>query len=173
MATKPITNGLLTPQYATLEDFMGRGPSPSVQAFESQPEALKSNAVNIKNHKAAIKAHGLGPADPRQPNTAFWQDKGKTWGISEGDARGRLCANCEHFFETSDVKAWIDGGPARTFKTSMVDPALKDIESKPVAFCKLYEITCSPTRTCDSQELGGPIDDLKFQALQAQGKEID
>ena len=29
----------------------------------------------------------------------------------------------------------------------------------------LFEITCSPTRTCDDQELGGPIDDVKAAAL--------
>jgi hypothetical protein len=48
----------------------------------------------------------------------------------------------------------------------MVDPSIVDIESKPVAYCNLYEITCSPLRTCDSQELGGPIDDVKMAAIE-------
>lgn len=129
------------------------------------PLPLQNNKLNIKNHVKTIKEHGLGPADPRKSNSSFWQDKAQKWGVSEGDARGRLCANCEHYLETTDVKDCINNGPAKNFKTSMVDPSIVDIESKPVAYCMLYEITCSPTRTCDSQELGGPIDDVKYEAL--------
>ena len=137
------------------------------------PLPLQNNKLNIKNHIKTIKDHGLGPADPRQPNTQFWKDKAKKWGVTEGDARGRLCANCEHFLETTKVKECIDSGQAKNFKTSMVDPSIADIESKPVAYCMLYEITCSPTRTCDSQELGGPIDDVKYEALKLAKKAVD
>ena len=98
-------------------------------------------------------------------NNKFWRDKAERWDVTEGDARGRLCANCEHFLQTTQVLDCIDNGPAKDFKTSMVDPSIVDIESKPVAYCMLYEITCSPTRTCDSQELGGPIDDVKYEAI--------
>ena len=128
--------------------------------------ALMSNDVNIANHKLTIKQAALGPADPRQSNEQFWKDKGKKWDCSAGDARGRLCANCEHFIETTAVKDMIDNGPAKKFKTSMVDPSIVDIESKPVAWCNMYNITCSPTRTCDDQEMGGPIDDVKMRAIQ-------
>ena len=132
------------------------------------PLPLQNNKLNVKNHIKTIKEHGLGPADPRQSNKAFWQDKAEKWGVTEGDARGRLCANCEHYIQTSDIQRCIDEGPAKDFKTSSVpnNPPLVDIESKPVAFCSLYEITCSPTRTCDSQEMGGPIDDIKAKALE-------
>lgn len=131
------------------------------------PLPLQNNALNIKNHKTTIKEHGLGPADPRQANTAFWQDKASKWGVTEGDARGRLCANCEHYLETTKIKQCIDSGQAAKFKTSMVDKSLVDIESKPTAYCMLYDITCSPVRTCDSQEMGGPIDDVKYEAIKA------
>lgn len=62
--------------------------------------------------------------------------------------------NCEHYLNTSFIKECIDSGPAKTIKASdlPLTPKWKDIESKPVAFCTLYEITCSPLRTCDSQE---------------------
>lgn len=123
------------------------------------PLALRSTEENIRNHIKTIKEHGLGPADPRKSNAAFWQDKAKKWGVTEGDARGRLCANCEHYIQTPSIQKCIEETPAKNFKTSMVPnkPSLADIESKPVAICALYDITCSPTRTCDSQELGGPI----------------
>ena len=166
-----MNTALLGQQFQTFDSFMGKPATAS--PFSKMPTCLASNEVNIKNHKAAIQKAALGPADPTQPNTPFWADKGRKWRVTPGDARGRLCANCEHFIQTSDVVKWIAQGPAKTFKTSMVNPQIKDIESKPVAVCKLYNITCSPTRTCDSQELGGPIDDLKFQALQSQGQEID
>ena len=129
------------------------------------PLPLQNNKLNIKNHLKTIKLYGLGPADPRIPNNQFWRDKAERWDVTEGDARGRLCANCEHFLQTTKIKDCIDSTPAKKFKTSMVDPSIVDIESKPVAYCMLYEITCSPTRTCDSQELGGPIDDVKYEAI--------
>ena len=126
------------------------------------PLPLQNNNLNIKNHLKTIKEHGLGPADPRKPNVVFWKDKASKWGVTEGDARGRLCANCEHYLNTSKIEECIDNGPAKDFKTSMVDPSIADIESKPVAYCMLYEITCSPVRTCDIQKMGGPIDDEKM-----------
>lgn len=129
------------------------------------PLPLQNNKLNIKNHLKTIKLYGLGPADPRIPNNKFWRDKAERWDVTEGDARGRLCANCEHFLQTTKILDCIDKGPSKDFKTSMVDPSIVDIESKPVAYCMLYEITCSPTRTCDSQELGGPIDDVKYEAI--------
>jgi hypothetical protein len=134
--------------------------------MKSCPLPLQNNKLNITNHLKTIKEHGLGPADPRKSNASFWQDKAKKWGVTEGDARGRLCSNCEHYLETTDIKKCIDSTPAKNFKTSMVDPSIVDIESKPVAYCMLYDITCSPVRTCDSQEMGGPIDDVKYKALQ-------
>jgi len=45
-------------------------------------------------------------------------------------------------------------------------PKWKDIESFPTAYCTLLDITCSPIRTCDFQQMGGPIDDEKFELPQ-------
>ena len=130
------------------------------------PDAIKSNKVNVKNHLKTIKEAALGPADPRQYNTSFWRDKGRKWGVTEGDARGRLCMNCEHYIQTPSIEQCINENEAKNFKTSSVDPKLVDIESKPVAWCSLHDITCSPTRTCDDQEMGGPIySDEEFQSL--------
>ena len=127
------------------------------------PEPLKDNSVNIKNHLVGINEKGLGPADPRQPNNEFWDDKAEKWGVTQGDARGRLCANCRFFVNSSDIKSCIENGPAKDLKASALplNPKWADIESKPVAFCVLLDITCSPIRTCDFQQLGGPIDDDK------------
>jgi len=135
------------------------------------PLPLKDNALNIKNHLVVIKEHGLGPVDPRDSSMEFWQAKAKTWKTTEGDARGRLCLNCEHYLETTEIAQCIDNGPALNFKASdlPLTPKLADVESKPTAFCMLYNITCSPTRTCDSQEMGGPIDDVKARVIELAG----
>lgn len=132
------------------------------------PIELQNNSLNVANHLKTIAEHGLGPADPRESNPVFWQDKATKWGISEGDARGRLCANCEHFLNTTAITDCINNGPALTLKASALplEPKWADIESKPVAFCTLYRITCSPLRTCDDQELGGPMDDIKVKAIE-------
>ena len=132
------------------------------------PLPLQNNKLNVKNHLKTIKDHGLGPADPRQSNMSFWEDKAKKWQTTEGDARGRLCANCEHYMNTSEIEDCIVNGPALELKASALPltPKWADIESRPVAYCTLYDITCSPVRTCDSQEMGGPIDDVKYKAIQ-------
>ena len=132
------------------------------------PLPLQNNKLNVANHLKTIKLHALGPADPRQSNMAFWEDKAKKWKTTEGDARGRLCANCEHYMDTSAIDECIVNGPALNLKASALplSPKWADIESRPVAYCTLYDITCSPVRTCDSQEMGGPIDDVKLKAIE-------
>ena len=129
------------------------------------PLPLTDNSINIENHLSTIAEHGLGPADPRQPNTEFWQAKAVMWGIAEGDARSRMCCNCNHYWDTTQIRDCIANGPAYTLKASALplEPKWADIESHPVGYCDLYDITCSPIRTCDSQEPGGPIDDERQQ----------
>ena len=137
------------------------------------PLPLQNNKLNIQNHLSTIANHGLGPADPRQPNEEFWKKKAVKWGCSEGDARGRLCANCEYYYNTTQITDCIANGPAYDFKTSDVDPSLVDIESHPMAYCVKFDITCSPVRTCDEQEMGGPVDDERMAAKMNEGEGFD
>ena len=131
--------------------------------LDNCPLALQSNSLNKKNHLSTIAEHGLGPTDPRQPNEDFWKQKAMRWMTTEGLARGRLCANCEYYNNTSEIEDCIAAGPAYDFKTSSVDPSLVDIEDHPLAYCMKFDITCSPTRTCDEQEMGGPVDDARME----------
>lgn len=132
------------------------------------PLPLTDNSVNIANHLKTIQENGLGPADPTQSNASFWQDKATKWQTTEGDARCRLCMNCEHYLNTTEIYDCITNNESLNIKASALPltPKWKDIESRPVAYCTLYDITCSPVRTCDSQELGGPMDDIKVAALE-------
>lgn len=126
---------------------------------------LRDNDLNIKNHLDAITEKGLGPADPRLPNTPFWLDKGKKWNVAEGDARGRLCSNCRFYVNATVIKDCIANLPVKDLKASALPltPKWADIESTPQAYCTLLDITCSPVRTCDFQQMGGPIDDDKMK----------
>lgn len=130
------------------------------------PLPLTDVSINIANHLDTIENYGLGPADPRQPNNDFWAAKAVLWGIAEGDARGRLCMNCNHYWDTTQVRECIRTTDTYNLKASALPltPRWADIESHPVGYCDLYDITCSPIRTCDSQEPGGPIDDERQQA---------
>ena len=130
------------------------------------PLPLQDTSINIANHLTTIADHGLGPADPRQPNNEFWTAKAELWGIAQGDARGRLCMNCNHYWDTTQVRDCIRSTDTYNLKASALPltPPWADIESHPVGYCDLYDITCSPIRTCDSQEPGGPIDDERQRA---------
>jgi len=129
------------------------------------PLPLQDNDLNVKNHLYTIENHGLGPADPRKSNEDFWKQKAMYWMTTEGLARGRLCANCEYYYNTSEVEDCIAAGPAYNLKASELPltPKWADIEDHPVAYCTKFDITCSPTRTCNEQEMGGPMDDERIK----------
>ena len=126
-----------------------------IRELDNCPVALQSNAVNIKHHLATIEGFGLGPANPLESNDDFWKDKADKWGIGVGEARGRLCNNCEHYFDTDMVSNCIMNGPAKDLKASALPltPKWADIEEHPIGFCEKFDITCSPIRTCDEQEI--------------------
>jgi hypothetical protein len=119
------------------------------------PIALTDNKINIKHHLIAVNKGGLGPANPLERNDDFWTKKAVLWGIPEGDARGRLCNNCEYYFDNEQIRDCISNGPANDLKASALPltPAWADIESHPVGYCTYWDITCSPIRTCDKQEI--------------------
>lgn len=137
--------------------------------LDNCPFALQSNSLNIKNHLNTIKQHGLGPADPLDRNTSFWQDKAVMWGISEGDARGRLCNNCEYYFDTPQIRDCVENGPAKDLKASALPliPPWADIEEQPIGYCEKWDITCSPIRTCDDQEIYQREDALEEDTQEA------
>lgn len=136
--------------------------------YDQCPLPLQSNSLNVKNHLYVIEEHGLGPGDPTQTNDEFWADKGKKWNCSANDARGRLCMNCRYYVNATIIKDCIDHFPVKDLKASAlpVTPKWKDMESKPQAYCVLFDITCSPVRTCDNQLMGGPVDDDKMELPQ-------
>ena len=123
--------------------------------LDTYPLPLQNNKLNVKNHLVAIKKANLGPANPLEQNNDFWNKKAVLWRVSEGDARGRLCNNCEYYFDNPEIRDCITNGPANDLKASALPltPPWADIESHPVGYCTMWDITCSPIRTCDKQEI--------------------
>lgn len=110
--------------------------------------------INLANHLASIQYAALGPADPRQPSDAYWQDKMKKWNVTEGVARTRLCMNCAHYKNDEETMKCLETGPGAQLKPSAlpVTPKWADIEGMPSAVCTRWSITCSALRTCDDWE---------------------
>lgn len=118
------------------------------------PIALAYPEINLANHLACIQYANLGPADPREPSTEYWQQKMDKWQVSEGVARTRLCMNCAHYNNSPEVMQAIPGSPGAQLKPSQlpVTPRWADIEGMPSAVCNRWMITCSALRTCDDWE---------------------
>ena len=123
------------------------------------PLCTQYRDINLQNHHRALKFANLGPADPRNPEVEFWQAKMKKWKVSEGEARSRLCMNCEHYVATTEMIDCVKTGPGGKLKPSEVVPGWADIPGLPAAVCDRYNITCNSIRTCDDWEEGGPITD--------------
>ena len=119
-----------------------------------KPVPLMYPEINLANHIACIQYAALGPADPRQPSTQYWQDKVEKWSVPEGIARSRLCMNCSHYNNSPEVLDAIPSSPGGQMKPSQlpVNPKWADIEGMPSAVCTRWSITCSALRTCDDWE---------------------
>ena len=111
-------------------------------------------ALNVGGHLRCIELANLGPADPREPSNEFWAAKAIKWKVEEGEARTRLCMNCEEYDDSEEAIACIQSGPGAKIKASElpVKPKWADIQGMPAAVCKRWSITCSALRTCDDWE---------------------
>ena len=118
------------------------------------PVCLTYAELNLQNHLTTIKYAALGPADPRHPSTAYWQNKALRWAVPDGVARTRLCMNCAHYNNDPEIVAIIPASPGGQLKASElpVDPPWADIQGMPAAVCNRWSITCSALRTCDDWE---------------------
>ena len=110
--------------------------------------------INVANHIACIQYANLGPADPRQPSTEYWQVLMDKWNVTEGVARTRLCMNCAHYKNDTETMKCLETGAGAKLKASElpVTPKWADIEGMPSAVCSRWSITCSALRTCADWE---------------------
>ena len=121
---------------------------------DSLPVCLTYQELNFKNHLTCIEYAELGPADPREPSTSYWQNKALLWAVPDGVARTRLCMNCAHYNNDPEIVALIPSSPGGQLKASdlPVMPKWADIQGMPTAVCTRWSITCSALRTCNDWE---------------------
>lgn len=120
--------------------------------------------LSIKNHRICIATAELGPANPKAPETIFWQRKSQVWNVSEQAAREMLCSNCKHYWKTlfidNCMKKFEQATPPE------VDPSWVDT-GESGGYCDEFDIPCTASRTCNDWEPGGPITDAKAEELKA------
>jgi hypothetical protein len=110
--------------------------------------------VNLSNHLAAIQYANYGPPEARDSNPQFWLLKQELWGVSEGQARMRVCASCHHVDRSPETQDCVIEGPVGDWSESQlpVTPAFVDVDGMPVWYCKRWNMTISPIRVCDQWE---------------------
>lgn len=116
----------------------------------SCPAPTFDDELNMANHLTCIQQANLGPSDPTQPSSEYWQERAKEWLVSETEARTRLCHNCEYYNNTPKMLNCISNSGLKASDLP-VDPKWADVEG-PSAFCTKWDITCTAIRTCSTWE---------------------
>jgi len=121
------------------------------------PIAMTDKATNIANHKICASEANLGPARPSTPGT-YWMVRADRLGITEAESRTQTCANCGYYYDTPAIKSCYSTNNAagNIPLATEVNPAWENVPN-PAGYCEKWDITCTPTRTCDTWIPGGPI----------------
>ena len=131
------------------------------------PPATQDIAVNIKNRQQAIKTAGYGPLNPKEPNNAFWDKKGKRWDVTSAEAKKQTCGNCVMFVKTPIILDCIEGGLGKEEGNVAWDV----VSAGELGYCEAFDFKCASARTCDAWVVGGPITDenkLKEKSIEHQ-----
>jgi len=108
--------------------------------------------MNLANRRKAIDVASYGPANPRVPNRAYWQNLGAQWGISEAEAMTMRCGNCAAFDISPEMIGCINTGLAE----QGID-AQDVIVAAELGYCHAFKFKCAASRTCSAWIVGGPI----------------
>jgi hypothetical protein len=109
--------------------------------------------LNLKNRDWAFKNVGYGPANPDEPNGAFWNAKANEWQTDVKQAKSMRCGNCSAFIQTPSMMECIRSG-IDAEKESYAEAV---VDSAGLGFCELFDFKCADTRTCNAWLIGGPI----------------
>lgn len=122
-------------------------------AADECPVATTDVEVNLKNRKDAIEKAQYGPANPNEPNEAYWKAKADEFQGDVESAKKMLCGNCGAFDRTSAILDCI--------KTGIGDDAEEVIDAGVLGYCEIFDFKCASKRTCRAWIAGGPITDEK------------
>lgn len=114
---------------------MGRITTPTIVS-------AKQNAQNLQR---VVENWMLGPdkASPKPgANAEYWRGLAEVWGISEGEARRQLCANCEYFENTPEMMRAMEKIPFDRL----------DADGGGRGYCHKFDFICHNLRSCQAWE---------------------
>jgi hypothetical protein len=123
------------------------------------PLPMVDKATNIANHIICAEQANLGPASVTRPGT-YWIQRADRLGITPAESETQLCSNCAWYMDTAQIKeCWNTNEAAGNIPLATeVNPAWENVPN-PAGYCLQWDITCTPTRSCDTWTAGGPITD--------------
>lgn len=137
-----------------LEIEVGSSPEELVNGC---PIPMTDKSINIANHLIAVEQANLGPASVTRPGV-FWMQRADRLGITPAESMNQTCSNCGYYTNTQSIKNCFDSNMAagNIPLATEVNTAWENVAGA-AGYCVKYDITCTPTRTCDSWITGGPI----------------
>jgi hypothetical protein len=106
---------------------------------------IVSTAENKVNLQRVVDNWNLGPdkASPKPgANPEFWGGLAEIWGISEGEARRQLCANCAYFDNTPEMMRAMEKIPFDRL----------DADGGGRGYCHKFDFICHNLRSCQAWE---------------------
>lgn len=106
---------------------------------------IVSKKENEKNLDGVKRDWNLGPDMASQKpgdNKPYWQKMAKIWGVTESEARRRLCANCEYYENTPEMMQAMDAIPFNAL----------DADGGGRGYCHKFDFICHNLRTCQAWE---------------------
>ena len=117
------------------------------------PVATQDIPTNLANRKTAVDDANYGPANPNEPNDAYWKAKAGEFQGDVATAKKMRCGNCAAFNQTSKLLGCIKKGIGEDANEVTVGGDL--------GYCEIFDFKCASKRTCDAWIVGGPITDDK------------
>ena len=117
------------------------------------PVATQDVKTNLKNRQTAVSDANYGPANPNEPNDAYWKAKASEFQGDVATAKKMLCGNCAAFNQTSKVLGCIKKGIGEDANEVAIGGNL--------GYCEIFDFKCAAKRTCDAWIVGGPLTDDK------------
>jgi len=119
----------------------------------SCPIATQDVKTNLAHRQNAVDDANYGPANPNEPNDAYWKAKADEFQGDVATAKKMRCGNCAAFNQTNKLLGCIKKGIGEDANEVAIGGDL--------GYCEIFDFKCASKRTCDAWIVGGPITDDK------------
>jgi lambda family phage portal protein len=117
----------------------------------SCPIATQDVKTNLAHRQNAVDDANYGPANPNEPNDAYWKAKADEFQGDVATAKKMRCGNCAAFNQTSKLLGCIKKGIGEDANEVAIGGDL--------GYCEIFDFKCASKRTCDAWIVGGPLTD--------------